>query len=319
MNMQQLIQSAAEAQRRAREAQAMAARHGQEITGLRQDLARMSQNANDLGQALQRIQVTRASGDPGIQRIWDVPGRRVPFDLVVDIRIPGNSTGIEQGTITISQEGPFVAVARYATFLSTYQFQVRDPESPDEVSTFNGRSFGRYRPIHSAWDLNDGQPHTQVVLPGAPAFPGTGAPHVVSPANASPFRSMEADFRINFDNAGSSFPRQNEQVPSSFWTRAINEPFELGALDVFERGEVLQFRVLPLHPNNPPFGNLSGYGLPNTNYPFIDSGFDGIEGISDPNDPAAGQTDPVTRVASGVLTIGFHGYRIQQPAGAGPY
>ncbi len=29
--------------------------------------------------------------------------------------------------------------------------------------------------------------------------------------------------------------------------------------------------------------------------------------------------DPVTRVASGILTIGFHGYRIVQPAGAGPY
>jgi hypothetical protein len=27
----------------------------------------------------------------------------------------------------------------------------------------------------------------------------------------------------------------------------------------------------------------------------------------------------VTRVASGILTIGFHGYRIVQPAGAGPY
>lgn len=279
----------------------------------------MAQNGADLTQALQRVQVQRSSGDPGIQRVWDIPGRRIPFDFLVDIRVPANKTDIIQGTLTVSQEAPFVAVARYATFLSTHQFQVRDPESPEEVATFNGRSFGRYRPIHSAWDLNDGQPHSQIILPGAPAFPGTGSPYVASPSNASPFRSMEMDFRVNFDNAGSGFPRQNEQVPSSFWSKEINSPFELGALDVFERGEVLQFRVLPLHPANPPFGNISGFGLPNTNYPFVDSGYDAHEGISDPNDPAAGQTDPVTRVANGVLTIGFHGYRIVQPAGAGPY
>lgn len=210
-----------------------------------------------------------------------------------------------------------VCTCRYATFLSAFAFEVRDPEDPGVVDNFNGRSFGRYRPIHSAWDLNDGQPYSEVVQ--AAAFPGTGAPHVASPSNASPFRTMEPDFRIRFENAGSSFPRSNIEVPSSFWTTEINSPFMLGALDVFERGEVLTFKVLPLHPNNPAFSNILGFGAPNPAFPFVDSGWDAVEGVSDPNVVAAAAVDPVTRVQDGILTIGFHGYRIVQPAGAGPY
>jgi hypothetical protein len=315
----QLLQAAGEAVRRSRDAQARAVAQGEQIEQIRQEHARMVQNAQDLQQALGRIQMQRNTGDPGIQRVENIPGRRIPFDLLVDIPIGANVTSVQQGTISISQEGPFVAVSRYATFLSTYQFQFRDPANPGSVATFLGRSFGRYRPVHSVWDLNDGQPHTQVVLAAPPAFPGTGAPHVISPANASPFRSMEADFRIRFTDAGSSFPRSNIEVPSTFWTQDLSDPFNLGALDVFERGEVLQFQVLPLHPNNPAFGNISGFGLPNPAFPFADSQYDAHEGISDPNNLAADTTDPITRVPSGILSIGFHGYRIVQPAGAGPY
>jgi hypothetical protein len=274
------------------------------------------QTQAELKSAMLRIETTR-SGSPKIQRVENIPGRRIPFDLLVDIAINANSTSVQQGTITISQEGPFVAVSRFATLLSVYEFQRQDPET-GALATFLGRSYGRYRPIHSAWDLNDGQPSNDVSM--AQAFPGTGAPHVASPSNQSPFRTMEGDFRIKFEDAGSSYPRSNNiEVPSSFWTKQINSPFELGALDVFERGEVLSFKILPLHANNPPFGNLSGFGVPNANFPFIDSGWDAIEGINDENDSDANTTDPITRVANAILTIGFHGYRIVQPPGAGPY
>ena len=277
----------------------------------RAEQAAIHLSLKNLANAVSKVQVYGGE-NPDIQRIENIPGRRVPFDYLIDIPIGPNITAVQQGTITISQEGPFVAVARYATFLSQYQFERLDDQGAR--TTFSGRSFGRYRPIHSAWDLNDGQIISEVsqVVP----FPGTGAPHVMSPSNASSFRSMEGDYRIKFENAGSSYPRSNIEVPSPFWTKNINEAFNLGALDFFERGEVLTFKVLPTHANNAAFGNAFGFGAPNPLYPFVDSQWDGVEGISDPND-ADFTSDPITRAPQGVLTIGFHGYRIMQPPGVG--
>ena len=307
-NMQQqlnfAISNAKDASQRAMNAEAQNAQ-------LIQRLGAQEKSIRDLANAVGKVQVY-GGDNPDIQRIENIPGRRVPFDYLVDIPIGPNITSVQQGTITISQEGPFVAVARYATFLSQYQFERQDDTGA--VTTFSGRSFGRYRPIHSAWDMNDGQVVSEVaqIVP----FPGTGAPHVSSPSNASPFRSMEGDYRIKFEDAGSSYPRSNIEVPSPFWTKSINEPFDLGALDFFERGSVMTFKCLPTHANNAAFGNVFGYGAPNPDFPFVDSQWDTVEGINDPNDAAATQ-DPITRAPQGVLTIGFHGYRIIQPAGAG--
>ena len=316
IDFNRLMQSAGMAIAQSREALAIAQQMGGDHAAIKQELMAQKASNEALAAALSRVQVQRRVGDPHIQRIENIPGRRIPFDLLVDIPIGNNISATQQGTITVSQEGPFVAVARFATFLSTYQFQVRDPETGGAPATFQGRSFGRYRPISSVFDLNDGQPYSEVsqLVP----FPGTGAPHVASPSNESPFRSMETDLRILFTNAGSSFPRSNQEVPSTFWAKHIADPFELGALDVFERGEVLAFNVLPLHVNNPPFGNIQQFGAPNPAYPFLESGWDAVEGINDQNDPAAADADPVTRLANGILTIGFHGYRIvQQPGVAG--
>jgi hypothetical protein len=127
---------------------------------------------------------------------------------------------------------------------------------------------------------------------------------------------MEGDFKIKFENAGSSYPRSNQEVPSTFWTKNINGAFNLGALDFFERGEVMTIKVEPLHAMNPSFGNVSAYAAPNPLYPFLGSQWDAVEGVSDPSDNDF-SSDPVVRVPKGVLTIGFHGYRIIQPAGAG--
>ena len=311
----ELVQKANYAAGEARRALAEAQARGGEVAQLRQYYEQQAREFAALRDALSRVQVQGRVGDPNIQRIENIPGRRIPFDLLVDIAIPAGSTGAQQGTITIDQSGPFVAVARYAAFVSTYQFQVQQPNE-NSVARFNGRSFGRYRPISSVYDLNDGQPFSSVAM--AQAFPGTGAPHVASPANASPFRSMEMDFRIQMLEAGSSFPRQfvNTPVPSALWMGAINDPFQLGALDFFERGQVVQFNVLPLHAPNQAGGNLSGYSaIPP--FPFSDSGWDAIEGIDDRAQVVDNDTDPVTRLPQGVLTIGYHGYRIYQPAGAG--
>jgi hypothetical protein len=258
-----------------------------------------------------------ANNPPNIQYIENIPGRRVPFDLLVRIPIGANVNSQQQGSILISQEGPFVAVSRMAIFLSQYQLQRIDPVTGAKA-TFFGRSYGRYRPIHSTWDLMDGMPRQQVAQSGL-AFPGTGAPHILSPSNGSPFRSMQADYTVKFLNAGSSFPRSNIEVPSAFWTDQVNSPFELGALDVFERGEQLTFEVQPTHINNPDYGNIQSFASANANFPFLASGWDYIEGINDQVSTDAGTTDPITRLPNGILYIGYHGYRIVQPAGSGPY
>jgi hypothetical protein len=310
---------------------------------------------DDLAKIAQALVATRKSGDGvtwerrtdgGIVRIEDIPGRRVPFTLLVDIPIGNNTTSQQQQSVTISQEGPFVAVRRMATFMSSFQFQVT---SGTAQAKFSGRSFGRYRPIHSAWDLNDSL--TPAPFDSSAFFlaglVGTGLPAPLAsliPINApalgsaaSSFRSMEFDGRITVVNAGSSYPRQNISVPSSFWSPEINAPFDLGALDFFERGEVLTIQVQPNHVNNPPAGNIDGGAIFGTagGFPFLAGQFDPHEGVSEPviNGPAnpvspiafttpprtgailIGTTESVQRLPDGILTIGWEGYRIIQPVG----
>src|SRR5882724_11813011 len=134
------------------------------------------------------VQRGSSGGPPNIQYVENIPGRRIPFDLLVRIPIGSGINSVQQSTIQVSQEGPFVAVARMAIIVSQLQVQRTDPTSGAKA-TFFGRSYGRQRPIHSAWDLMDGMPRQEVLQSGM-AFPGTGAPHILSPSNGSPFRSM---------------------------------------------------------------------------------------------------------------------------------
>ncbi len=312
-SLDQLVQQANAAAAMARQALTEVRNQGGATAAAQAQAAKALREAQGLWDALSRVQVQAQVGDPNVQRIENIPGRRIPFDFVVDIPIGAGVTAPQPGSITIDQTGPFIAVARYATFVSAYTFSVEDDSGR---ATFQGRSFGRYRPVHSQGDWNDGQPFSSVVQ--AQAFPGTGFPHIASPANASPFRSMEMDFRIDVREQGSSLPRQNVPIPSSLWVMPNGAPWALGALDFYERSQVIQFNVQPLHSPNQAFGNITGFTGPNSDWPFADSGWDAIEGISDPAIDVDG-TDPVTRNASGVLTIGFHGYRIIQPPGAGQF
>ena len=264
------------------------------------------------GLKMERIGGT--NGDPNVQHIENIPGTRVPFDMLVEIPIDAGSTEAKQGTITVSMEGPFVAEARMCTFLSQFSFQRTDPESA-QVTTFLGRSNGRFRPIHSAADHNDSllMPETQRVV----AFPGTGAASYASPSNHAPYRTMEGDFRVMVRKQDDGFPRSNISVPSTFWTTYVNSPFELAALDFFSRASIIEFTVTPQHINNPSAGNMQTYGAGGV-FPFLGAQFDHHEGIMDPldNTLVAGDPDPITRLPKGVLIIGFRGYRIFQAPGA---
>lgn len=289
---------------------------GGRADAIAQEYLKLQQELSQMRGALARVQIQAQTGDPNIQRIENIPGRRIPFDFVVDIPFNAGSVSATQQTITIDQTGPFIAVARYASFISTYTFSKTDSET-GAVTRFNGRSYGRCRPVHSAFDLNDGQPFSCVTM--ATAFPGTGFPHIASPSNESPWRSMEMDFRIDMREQGSSLPRQNTPILSSLFVKGNGDAFELGALDFFERSQVIQFTVQPMHAANAAFGNISGFTGPGTDWPFIESGWDAVEGISDPAIAVDDDEDPIERNPTGVLEIGFHGFRIIQPPGPGQF
>lgn len=320
--------------------------------GLRQysdkQLASVEGRINELSRVTSAMQAKRSG------RIWqgrstmieDIPGRRVPYVMVVDIPITADTTSVRESSVTISQEGPFVAVRRMATFQSALEYQVLTPSST--TARFTGRSYGRYRPIHSVCDVNDSQHNAyadaatwylaafaEPGLVGATPLP-TGA--LGLPSNMSSFRTMEFDGRISVINAGSSYPRQNISVPSAFWAAECNTPVALGALDFFERGEVITIRVQPNHVNNAPAGNVDGDAVfpfrsatspafGSGGYPFVEGQYDAHEGIAapgsisletvvaDPLSPTISANDRVTRLPDGILTIAYEGYRIIQPPG----
>lgn len=306
--------------------------------------ARMVGRVDELSRVTQAMSATRVSSSNRDAQFWqrggtlieDIPGRRIPYVMVVDIPIGADTTSIREGSVTISQEGPFVAVRRMATFQSALEYQVTNART-SVVSRFTGRSFGRYRPIHSVCDVNDSQHNATAdagswwlaAFAAAPAI-GVRLPGAALglPSSMSSFRTMEFDGRISVVNAGSSYPRQNVSIPSSFWAQECNTPVTLGALDFFERGEVLTVRVQPNHVNNPPAGNIDGDAVFPTGsggWPFVEGQYDAHEGIAtadpatmggvDPRTPSLLSSDDVTRLPDGILTIAWEGYRIIQPVG----
>ncbi len=291
---------------------------------VRQELDKNAKVLSDLATIANAMRMQRSGGPGGLVRVEDVPGRRVPFVLLMDIPIGANTTSIKEQSVTISQEGPFVAVKRFATFQSSLEFQVTDPNTGAQ-SRFSGRSFGRYRPISSAWDILDAQA-SGIVTTANPLANGVTVGTVGLPNSQSGFRSMQFDGRITVRNAGSSYPRQNISVPSSLWTTSINSPVELGALDFFERGEIITIQVESNHINNPPAGNVNGTNIFGTaGYPFEAGQYDVTEGILTPSGLSVAAsvvthlaTDVITRLPDGILTIGYEGYRIIQPVSPVP-
>lgn len=299
----------------AKEAERAARGNDAKLDMLRQQNLRMEQDLTKLSGVLANLESVPGPGGKGdrhIQYVEQIPGRRIPYDLTVNIPIGPNVTTVLQASETITQDGPFVAVARYATFQSAYEFTYQDPET-NAKSAFKGRSYGRFRPIHSVNDVMDSMAGFVNPPTTGIALPGDGSGIYVSPSNHSAFRTMQLDGTVEFRNQGSAYPRQNSEVPSSFYMQGLNAPFLLSALDFFERGEVLQWLFKPTHPNNPSFGNVQAYAAGGV-YPFLDSQYDVHEGILDPL-LADVTVDPVSRLPQGVLTIGFHGYRIIQPPG----
>ncbi len=316
-------------------------------------LEKLNHRVDQLHAALAATSLSRGGGlqssyvgnvQQNMRYIEDIPGRRVPYVLVIDIPIAADLTTAVEQSFPISQEGPFVAVRRMATFQSSLEAQTTDPVSSTQVS-FSGRSYGRYRPVHSVCDIMDSQ-HNAVAdtatwwlnaftNPGEAVGAALPSGVLGLPSSQSSFRSMEFDGRIEIEAAGSSYPRQNRNVPSAFWASENNGPMTLGALDFFERSEVIKAKVTPNHVNNPPAGNIDGDRVfpvrtapaaGTGGWPFLDGQYDAHEGIGTVAAATIGQiapplraallaTDSVVRVETGILTVAWEGYRIIQPPG----
>jgi hypothetical protein len=326
-----------------------------------------------------------AGGDPSYKRnapmmkdpsgggylsLDQIPGRHIPYDFMARIPIIDGQPGLQQQTLYVSAEGPFVAVGRYAIFQSAHSFEVTDGEG--NTSTYFGRSNGRFRPVSSSSDAMDAvkaftqpstytQPYLGAVYDGTntlavgnpvgvnassntasllhllPNFPGNGIPINTSPQSMSAFRTMGFDGLISVETRGASFKRQETPVPSTFWTKRDGGIQNLATLDVFEPGEYVTISAEPQHPSNPAYGNIQANSYFNTGagafdydpatgiaannpsppglFPFLAGQYDGHEGIDGASRPGDTATtiDPVSRNASGILYIGYFGYRVIQP------
>lgn len=260
----------------------------------------------EMDQAVKRAMAQYMPGiRAGMRDVDSIPGKRVPFDMIVSIPVAADSPGPYSSTGFVSPDGYFVATHRYATFLSEFTFQVTS--EGNETALFQGRSNGRYRPVHSACDLMDAQQGWNPAV-GA-ADPGTGVWQVDHVSNRSGFRSMLFDGLIEVVARDSDYRRQSNPVPSSLWAPGFGGIMELPVPDVFRPGTSIEFNLQANHTNNPAGGNIqSVVGA----LPYLDGQFDGHEGIGYSAAVESG-TDAVTRRPDGVFVCGLFGYRILSP------
>jgi hypothetical protein len=289
-------------------------KHSQHNASLVEKLARLEGAMDALKSGGPRGAV---EGPADLTYIESLPGRRVPFDIIVSIPIPANQTAPITQPYTLSTDGAFVATKRYAIFVSAYTFQVTVERA---ATRYNGRSYGRQRPISSHLDLMDAQQGWNDFWPyeDPDAFGcGQGAtPPLASipsrPSSRSPFRTMEGDFYIQLSNT--VYPRQNTKVPSGLWAQGFDGVTPLSVQDYFAKAETINFEIEPMHPSNPEYGNVQSIL---GSMPYLAGQFDGHEGVHYPNGWVCldAQADSIARNPAGWLIVGLQGYRIIEPPG----
>lgn len=242
----------------------------------------------------------------GMRDVDNIPGKRVPFDLSVSIPVAADSPGPYSQTGYVTPDGYFVAVYRYATFLSEYTFQVTS--EGNQTAQFQGRSNGRYRPVHSMCDLMDAQGGWN--RPVGAADPGDGTWQLEHTTNRAGFRTMQFDGLIEVVARDADYRRQNNPVPTALWAPGFTAIHKLPVPDVFRPGTSIDFNLQANHTNNPAAGHIqSVFG----SLPYLDGQFDGHEGIGYSAAVQAGTDDAVTRRPDGVFVCGYFGYRILTP------
>src|SRR5262245_30383243 len=113
IDLQKLIASANYAAQQAREANDLAKKNAAADAVMMRQMAEMTKNAQVMAQTMAQMSAQRTGGNPNLQYVENIPGRRVPFDQLVSIPIDANLSSDTQGSITINQDGPFIATARF--------------------------------------------------------------------------------------------------------------------------------------------------------------------------------------------------------------
>ena len=318
-NLDRGVQAANTQARRAVDAFTQARQESEQLRNITQQQSQQLQHLQGLMQGMS-VGGSRGGGRgtevgrPDMLTIEEIPGRRIPYDMTIQIGIPDSQTSPITGTWPLSMDGPFIAVARYATFISSYTFQVTNSENTER---YTGRTWGRQRPIASTLDLMDAVTGWADGLGTECSSDCSGegsgpVPAIVSrPTSRSPGRSMVFDGYVQVKS--SVYPRQNQQVPTSLWAPGFNQMLQLPVLDYWEKGDTIEVEIEPLHQNNPAGGNIQALA---GSMPYLQGQFDGQEGISYPAwQCTPGQSDVIARRPSGVLVVGFLGYKILQPPG----
>lgn len=337
MDMNQLQAFLARIEQKADGANAFARQVGNAVTQTRADVAAVAQSHQEQAAQMQHLHGLMQGlkigsggagrggpsvmqvGRPDMLSIEEIPGRRIPWDITVQIGIPDSQVSPLPGSYPLSMDGPFVAVARYATFVSSYTFQVTDGAN---INRFTGRTWGRQRPISSVLDLMDAMTGWADGVCGYDCFDSTDPcegelatgpkPAVISrPTSRNPGRSMVFDGYVKLTNG--TYPRQNQQVPTSLWAPGFNQMLQLPVLDYWEKGDTIEFEVEPSHANNAPQGNIQALL---GSMPYLDGQFDGQEGIMYPDWQCTPDVpDIIQRRPAGILIVGLLGFKILQPPG----
>ena len=144
--------------------------------------------------------------------IEDIPGKRVPYIYSADITLAAGVTARTQGTMTISQDGPFVVDALAATWRINAA-----------GSAFNGRQL----PISSA----------------DPNYVGT--PQTAAGVIAGNIFDELIDFEWEVFDAGSDRAWQNIPAASRQLFTSRENPLHLPTSGFFERNSVISVFITP--------------------------------------------------------------------------
>lgn len=184
-----------------------------------QSNALMSQNQallgehTDLKNKLTKLEQEFAleKGTVQARYIEDIPGKRVPYLYGVNVEFATAATAPARttGTITVSQDGPFVAVDIWCTW---------------RVTLTGDANIGRFFPVSS------GDPHSGVVL-------------VVAGAANDTFRDDMVDFLIDFTDAGADRQLQNIPIPGHLFQ---DRPLRLNVPWFLERNSAVTVGVTQL-------------------------------------------------------------------------
>ena len=284
-----------------------AARMARETQQAVQNLQGMIRNAVQES-VKQQMAINMPGTRAAMKYVDDIPGKRVAFDMLCSIPVAADNSGPFSQSMYVTPDGYFVATHRFAVFLSSFVFQITDPDT-NETAQFNGRSNGRYRPVHSACDIMDAMNGWNE--PVGVADPGDGTVQIEHTTNRSPFRTMEFDGTVEVIVRDSDYRRQNNPIPTAIWAPGFDLIQKLPVPDVFRPGTTVDVNLQSNHTNNPAAGNIQTVvGA----LPYLDGQYDGHEGIGYTAAVQSQTADQVTRRPDGIFVCGYLGYRILTPA-----